>query len=229
MKRAKILIVDDEPRMRELTRLYLQSRFTVVEAGDGLAALRSLLTDHPDLILLDVMMPVLDGWETLRRVRQQSTVPVVMLTARGEVPDRVQGLRMGADDYIAKPFDGRELAARLDAVLRRTGAHSAVQTIIRRGNLVLHTAEWSVSWKGRPITLTPREFELLTVLATHPGQVWSRDKLLERIWSADYEGDNRTVDGHVRNLRDKLGDGASMIATVWGVGYKFVEVPPHPE
>ncbi len=226
MKRFRILVVDDEPRMRDLIRLYLQAKFQVLEAEDGLAALRALRVEEPDLILLDVMMPGLDGWEVLRRVREESAVPVILLTARGDVPDRVQGLRMGADDYIAKPFDGRELAARIQAVLRRTAGNRAeAAPVIVRGELAIHTEERRVRWRDRPLALTPKEFELLTLLASHPGQAFSRERLLDRIWGADYEGDIRTVDSHIKNLREKLGEGAAMITTVWGVGYRFVEEP----
>ncbi len=225
MKRPRILIVDDEPRMRDLIRLYLQTEFVVIEASDGSGALRTLSEQTPDLVVLDVMMPGMDGWAVLARVREQSPVPVIMLTARGEVPDRLQGLRMGADDYIAKPFDGRELVARIQAVLRRTAGTEAVQTTVKRGHLILNNRERTAEWKGEPVALTPKEFDLLVLLATHVGQAFPRERLLDRIWGADYEGDIRTVDSHIKNLREKLGDGAALIATVWGVGYRFVEAP----
>ncbi len=224
MKLRKVLIVDDEPRMRELIRLYLAPEFAVVEAGDGLEALRQLRAAEPDAILLDVMMPNVDGWETLKRIREESAVPVIMLTARGDVPDRVQGLRMGADDYIAKPFDGRELVARIQAVLRRASGEAEAMAPIRRGGLVIRPTERTAEYNGRPLALTPKEFDLLTLLASHPRQAFSRERLLDRIWGSDYRGDARTVDSHVKNLRDKLGEGAGLIATVWGVGYRFAEV-----
>jgi DNA-binding response OmpR family regulator len=148
-----------------------------------------------------------------------------MLTARGDVPDRIQGLRMGADDYIAKPFDGRELVARIQAVLRRTQGLTEGQTIIRRGPLAISTAERTASYAGRPLSLTPKEFDLLSLLAAHPGQAFPREKLLDRVWGADFEGDVRTVDSHIKNLREELGEGSAMIATVWGIGYRFVEEP----
>lgn len=225
MKRPKILVVDDEPRMRELIRLYLQADFTVAEAPDGLAALRQFAADEPDLVLLDVMMPGLDGWGVLSRLREESRVPVIMLTARGDVPDRVQGLRMGADDYVAKPFDGRELAARIHAVLRRAADQADLQPVLRRGDLVINPGDRVAAYQGKPLSLTPKEFDLLALLASHPGQAFPRERLLDRIWGADFEGDIRTVDSHVKNLREKLGPGAAAIATVWGVGYRFVEVP----
>jgi two-component system response regulator ResD len=220
-----ILIVDDEPRMRDLIRLYLQTEFAVAEAPDGLAALKALQSAEPALVLLDVMMPGLDGWATLQRIREESGTPVIMLTARGDVPDRIQGLRMGADDYIAKPFDGRELVARIQAVLRRTQGLTEGQTIIRRGPLAISTAERTASYAGRPLSLTPKEFDLLSLLAAHPGQAFPREKLLDRVWGADFEGDVRTVDSHIKNLREELGEGSAMIATVWGIGYRFVEEP----
>lgn len=223
MKRHRVLVVDDEPRMRELIRLYLASEFAVAEAADGLAALRHVRSEETDLVLLDLMMPHLDGWETLKRLREETAVPVIMLTARGDVPDRVQGLRMGADDYIAKPFDGRELAARVQALLRRSTGRTEAAIPVRRGELLLRAGDRIADYKGKPLTLTPKEFDLLVLLASHPGQAFSRERLLDRIWGPDYEGDARTVDSHVKNLREKLGEGSALIATVWGVGYRFVE------
>ena len=211
--------------MRDLIRLYLQTEFTVLEAEDGLAALRQITAEAPGLVLLDVMMPGLDGWGTLRRIREESATPVIMLTARGDVPDRVQGLRMGADDYVAKPFDGRELVARVQAVLRRTSSPAEGQMTIRRGALHISPEQRMATWKGRALSLTPKEFDLLTLLAAHPGQAFPRERLLDRVWGADFEGDIRTVDSHIKNLREELEDGAGMIATVWGIGYRFVEEP----
>lgn len=225
MTRLKILIVDDEPRMRDLIRLYLQAEFTVIEAKDGLDALRVLASEEPDLILLDVMMPQLDGWATLARIREDYRVPVIMLTARGDVPDRVQGLRLGSDDYVAKPFDGRELVARIQAVLRRTRGLTEGQSVIKRGGLVINTLERTATYKERSLSLTPKEYDLLTLLAAHPGQAMPRERLLDRVWGADFEGDIRTVDSHIKNLREELREGGGMIATVWGIGYRFVEDP----
>lgn len=223
MKRPTVLVVDDEQRMREMIKIYLQAEFEVCEAGDGLSALRQMRAVEPDLVLLDVMMPNLDGWETLKRLRETTSVPVIMLTARGDVPDRLQGLRMGADDYVAKPFDGRELAARIQAVLRRSSGQVEAAVPIRRGTLVIRPAERLVEYAGRSLTLTPKEFDLLALLASHPGQAFTRERLLDRIWEPDYEGDTRTVDSHIKNLREKLGEGAGLIVTVWGVGYRFAE------
>lgn len=224
MKRPKVLVVDDEPRMRELIRLYLAAEFAVCEAADGLAALRMWRSAEPDLVLLDVMMPNVDGWETLTRLREEAAIPVIMLTARGEVPDRVHGLRLGADDYLVKPFDGRELVARIHAVLRRATGQAEAEAPIRRGALVMRPAERTAEYAGRTLSLTPKEFDLLALLAAHAGQAFSRERLLDRIWGPAYAGDTRTVDSHIKNLREKLGDGASLILTVWGVGYRFGEV-----
>lgn len=223
MKRPAVLIVDDEARMRDLIRLYLQKDYRVLEAPDGLAAIRLMNLEHPDLVLLDVMMPGLDGMNVLARIREESGIPVIMLTARGDVPDRIQGLKSGADDYIAKPFDGMELVARIEAVLRRTSSLTEGQTVIRRGRLTINVQDRIASWKGQPLPLTPKEFDLLTLLAAHPGQAFPRERLLDRVWGTHYEGDTRTVDSHIKNLREKLREGAAMIATVWGVGYRFVE------
>lgn len=224
MKRPTVLLVDDEARMRELIRLYLQAEFRVVEATDGLAALSMVQSEEPDLILLDVMMPRLDGWAVLQRVREESAIPVIMLTARGDVPERVQALRMGADDYVPKPFDGRELAARIHAVLRRVQGRPDTLAPIRRGPLVIRLAQRRAEVDGKLLSLTPTEFDLLTLLASHPGQAFDRERLLDRIWGPDYEGDTRTVDSHVKNLREKLGGHSGLIATIWGVGYRFAEV-----
>lgn len=214
--------------MRDLISLYLRNEFEVSEAADGLEAIRLIPETDPDLILLDVMMPRLDGWSTLTRIREDFSVPVIMLTARGDVPDRVQGLRIGADDYMAKPFDGRELVARIQAVLRRTTDTVSVLTVIRRGSLTIHPEDRSAFWNGHLLPLTPKEFELLTLLANHPGQSFPRDRLLDRVWGPHYGGDTRTVDSHIKNLREKLRDGARLIGTVWGVGYRFLE-PPDPK
>ncbi|MFO7173779.1 MAG: response regulator transcription factor, partial [Bacillota bacterium] len=215
MRRHRILVVDDEHRMRELVRLYLAGAgYEVAEAADGREALDRLRREAFDLVILDLMLPGLDGWEVCRRLREESDLPVIMLTARGEVDDRVQGLRLGADDYIAKPFDGREVVARVEAVLRRSQPLAASDRPLRVGDLTIHPASRTVTWRGQPVHLTPREFDLLHLLAAHPGQVFTRERLLDRIWGPDFEGDPRTVDSHIKNLREKLGDGAALVVTV---------------
>lgn len=223
MSAGKIAVVDDEKLMRKLIGLYLQADFTVVEATDGWEALEVVQTEQPDLVLLDVMMPNLDGWETLKRIRDLSPVPVVMLTARSEVSDRIEGLSLGADDYIAKPFDGRELVARIQSVLRRSRRPADAEEIIA-GELVIRPGERRAEWRGQPLTLTLKEFDLLALLANHPGQTFTRDRLLARVWGADYDGGTRTVDSHIKNLRDKLGEGGRLLTTAWGVGYRFADV-----
>ncbi len=188
MGNKRVLIVDDEARMRELIRLYLQSQYAISEAADGEEAIQRIPSECPDLVLLDVMTPNLDGWATLERIRAESAVPVVMLTARGDTPDRVRGLRMGADDYIGKPFDGRELLARLQAVLRRSYKAGYEVEAITVGDLVMQPSARTTLWRGQEIPLTPKEFELLLLLASHPGQVFPRERLRDRIWELDHDG-----------------------------------------
>lgn len=224
MDNPPILVVDDEERMRELIRLYLQSDYTVIEASDGQEALDRFRSESPVVVLLDVMMPKMDGWATLEQIRSESAVPVVMLTARGDTPDRVQGLRMGADDYIGKPFDGRELLARLQAVLRRSYKTGNSVGAITVGDLVVSPDARMALWQGQALPLTPKEFELLLILAAHPGQVFPRERLRDRLWGPNHGGGNRALDSHIKNLRDKLGAGGRLITTVWGVGYRFAEV-----
>lgn len=221
-----VLVVDDEQRMRDLVRLYLtRAGWHVDEAANGREALAKVARHPYSLIVLDLMMPELDGWEVCRRVRQTSQVPILMLTARNEVTDRVLGLQMGADDYLAKPFDPRELVARVQAILRRAGAEAeAGAGAVRRGELTIDPLTRRVTFRDQEVALTPKEFDLLLYLARHPGRVFSREQLLEQVWGIDFYGETRTVDSHVKNLREKLGGpevGKSLIATVWGVGYKF--------
>lgn len=226
----RILVADDEAPTRELLRLYLgRAGYAVDEAADGLTALRLLQERDYDLVVLDRLMPGLDGAEVCRRLRAAGArTGVLMLTALGEVQDRLEGLEVGADDYLPKPYDPREVVARVQAILRRTGARADEPgTRLSRGELVIFPARREVTWRGRPLTLTPKEFDLLLHLARHPGRVFSRDQLLEQIWGYDYEGDTRTVDSHVKNLREKLGpDGKALVVTVWGLGYKLETPPP---
>jgi two-component system response regulator ResD len=218
----RVLIVDDEAPMRELVRLYLErAGFQVSEASGGREALAKLAKESVDLVVLDLMMDDLDGWEVCRRIRAESELPILMLTARGETFDRVAGLEMGADDYLVKPFDGRELVARCNAILRRGRPQPEEGTRIRRGPLLIDEGSRTASLNGRPLPLTPKEFDLLLLLASHPGQVFSRDRLLDAVWGYDFAGAPRSVDTHVKNLREKLGDAAGLIQTVWGHGYRF--------
>ncbi|MGQ9558545.1 MAG: response regulator transcription factor [Desulfurispora sp.] len=224
-----ILIADDEEKIRQLVKMYLQKEgFAVAEAPDGPAALEMLQQTRFDLLILDIMLPGIDGWEICRRVRAGSDLPIIMLTARDDEIDRVLGLEMGADDYVTKPFSPRELVARVKAVLRRSrpsagAAKAAADTILQTGPLIVDPAGRTATAHGQPLQLTPREFELLCYLAAHPGRAFSREQLLQSVWGYDYYGDSRTVDTHVGRLRDKLEPFglAAMIATVRGVGYKF--------
>lgn len=225
----RILVVDDEAPMRALLRLFLeQNGFAVSEAEDGHAALARARAEQPDLILLDIMMPGLDGWQVCRMLREESDVPIIMLTARDDIRDRVAGLDAGADDYLVKPFAEEELMARIRAVLRRAkkgGERFAA------GPLVVDLRAREAYCHGRRLALTPKEFDLLGLLARHPGQVFDREQLIERVWGWDYEGDMRTVDTHVKALRAKLADAGCcrhLIETVRGVGYRFAPATARP-
>jgi DNA-binding response OmpR family regulator len=227
----RVLVVDDEDRIRGIVRRYLESDgFDVAEAGDGEAALRRARDWHPDLVVLDVMMPGSDGLEVLRRLRTESDVYVILLTARSEEVDKLVGLSVGADDYVTKPFSPRELVARIKAVLRR--GHGAPAGDVRErfvfGTLVIDVDGREVERDGAPIELSTLEFDLLLALARSPGRALTRRQLLERVWGWDFYGDERVVDVHVRSIRKALGDSAEapeLIGTVRGVGYKFLGVP----
>ncbi len=222
-----ILVVDDEPNIIELARLYLEKEgFRVAEAGGGEEALRLFEEMSPALIVLDIMIPEPDGWEVCRRIRSRSSLPIIMLTAREDEVDKVVGLELGADDYLTKPFSPRELVARVKAVLRRSRPASESQEVLHAGDLVIDASRRKVMQGEEEIDLTPREFDLLYTLALNRGIVMSRERLLERVWGYDYFGDTRTVDVHIRHMREKLGEDSSnprYVETVWGVGYKFRE------
>jgi len=219
----KILVVDDDENIVELISLYLRKEgFTVIAARDGGEALRKIAEQDPDLVLLDIMMPVKDGWEVCREIRQHYRAAVIMLTARGEAYDKILGLELGADDYITKPFNPRELVARVKAVLRRSRRENESSRRLHYRDLIIDLGEFAVFREGRPLSLTRKELELLWLLAGEPNRVFSREQLLSQIWGYDYTGDTRTVDTHIKRLRRKLGVGKSWrIGTVWGVGYKF--------
>lgn len=228
----RILVVDDEEKIRSIVRMYFTKEgFTVLEAADGEKALELLRKEKFDLIILDIMMPGVDGWAVCRDVRARSSVPIIMLTARGEEVDRIVGLEMGADDYVVKPFSPRELLARVKAVLRRTARDgddnqskkedpgAAVKKIVE-----INTETRSVTVCGHPVSLTVKEFDLIHFMSRYPGRAYTRDELLQGVWGFDYYGDTRTVDTHINRLRDKLTkvpDCPEIIRTVWGVGYKF--------
>ena len=218
---SKLLIVDDDISLRKLVRTYGEvEHYECDEAADGLAALEKLQNDNFDLVILDVMMPGLDGFETLERIRKISEIPVIMLTARNEEYDKLTGFGLGVDDYVSKPFSPKELMARVGAVLKRNGKKKSVLSYQYK-ELEIHPDSRIASISGKELILAPKEFDLLLELAKNPGTVMRRDKLLQDVWGYSYCGDGRTVDTHVKSVRDRLGPYRSMIQTVWGVGYKF--------
>jgi len=221
---ATILVVDDKRSIVELATLYLANEgFQVLSAFDGINALEKIEQHKPDLVLLDIMLPQVDGWEVCRRLRQAgNNVPVIMLTARADDVDKIVGLELGADDYVTKPFNPRELVARVKAVLRRYGVAMTKAPLIRLGNLEIDQNRREASVNGQPLDLRPKEFDLLVTFAENPGLVLSRDQLLNRVWGYDYYGDTRTVDVHVAHLRDKLANSNVVIETIRGIGYKLV-------
>lgn len=226
-KQQTVLIADDEPQIREILSIYFKKEgFKVIEAADGAEALVQVQAGKSDIILLDIMMPVLDGLEVCKQVRKISDIPIIMLTAKDSDDDRILGLEIGADDYISKPFNTREVVARVKAVLRRTNASMSSQNkqVLEYPNLMINLSEYRVVAFGREITFTAKEMELLWCLASNPGIVFSRNQLLEKIWGYTYYGDTRTVDTHIKRVRHKLDippDSTWDIMTVWGVGYKF--------
>lgn len=233
MEKQKILIVDDDENIAELISLYLTKEcFDTQIAYDGKSALELAATYNPDLILLDIMLPDIDGYEVCREIRKNRQLPIIMLSAKGEVFDKVLGLKLGADDYIVKPFDSNELVARVRAVLRRTNQIPEVSLVTVSSNhqgefveydgLLVNLTTFTVIFEGKPVDMPPKELELLYFLASKPNQVFTRDQLLDRLWDYEYMGDSRTVDVHIKRLREKLNDNHNWsIATVWGKGYKF--------
>ena len=225
MTDIKIMVVDDDQNIGELLRLYLEKEgFTAVVMPDGEAALAAFDAEKLDLILLDVMMPRLDGWQVCREIRKKSQCPIIMVTAKGEVFDRVLGLELGADDYIVKPFETKEVIARIKAVLRRSGINDARRArVVEYEGLSINMETYELRVGGKVIDTPPKEMELIYHLASNPNRVYTRDQLLDEVWGFEYYGDSRTVDVHVKRLREKL-DGVSdqwNLKTVWGVGYKF--------
>lgn len=225
MANKKVLIVDDDTNICELLRLYLEKNgFDTVIANDGEAAIVKFNVEEPDIILLDIMLPKLDGWQVCRTIRKNSTVPIIMLTAKGETFDKILGLDLGADDYVTKPFDSKEVVARVKAVLRRSaGGDENAEKIVKYDKLVINLTNYELIVDGKQIDTPPKELELIYHLASNPNRVFSRDQLLDEVWGFEYYGDSRTVDVHVKRLREKL-EGVSdqwSIKTVWSVGYKF--------
>lgn len=225
MANTKILVVDDDNNICELLRLYLEKEgWDVVVAHDGLVALDKFEKEKPDLIVLDIMMPELDGWQVCRRIRKDSTCPIIMLTAKGDVYDRILGLELGADDYVIKPFEANEMVARIKAVLRRTASsETKTVTTVAYDNLSINMENFELRIKGKLVDAPPKEMELLFHLASHPNRAYTRDQLLDEVWGFEFSGESRTVDVHVKRLREKL-EGVSdkwELKTVWGIGYKF--------
>ena len=226
MDNKKILIVDDDVNICELLRLYLEKDgFNTLVANDGSQALQMAQINNPDLILLDIMLPLLDGWQVCREIRKTSNVPIIMLTAKGETFDKVLGLELGADDYVTKPFDTKEVVARIKAVLRRISDADKANGIkeVRYENLRINLTNYELVVNGKQIDTPPKELELIYHLASNPNRVYTRDQLLDEVWGFDYYGDSRTVDVHVKRLREKLENISEKwsLKTVWGVGYKF--------
>jgi len=226
MQKGKIMVADDDKNIVELLRLYLEKEdFAVIIANDGEEALTKFTPEAPDIVLLDIMMPKLDGWQVLREIRKKSNVPIIMLTAKGETFDKVLGLELGADDYVVKPFDSKEIVARIKAVLRRTGKTNEGNDTkeVSYDKLVVNMTKYELKVDGRAVDTPPKELELLFHLAGNPNRVYTRDQLLDEVWGFEYYGDSRTVDVHIKRLREKL-EGVSdkwTLKTVWGVGYKF--------
>lgn len=226
IKMLKILIVDDDTNISELISLYLvKEGYETREVADGRQALEVFEEYQPDLVLLDIMLPSVDGYDICKEIRRTSHTPIIMLTAKGEVFDKVLGLELGADDYIVKPFDPKELMARVKVVLRRhmrPAKQEEPKNRIVLDNLIIDKDNYSVTFEGQLVELPPKELEVLYFLASHPKQVFTREQLLDKIWGYDFVGDTRTVDVHIKRLRDKFeGDHEWNIKTVWGVGYKF--------
>ena len=222
---TKILVVDDDENICELLRLYLEKDgFETITVNNGIKAVEAEGKFLPDLILLDIMLPGLDGWQVCREIRKSSDVPIIMLTAKGETFDRILGLELGADDYVSKPFDTKEVIARIKAVLRRSNTADGKDVKeVRFENLTINLTNYELIVNGTQVDTPPKELELIYHLASNPNRVYTRDQLLDEVWGFDYYGDSRTVDVHVKRLREKL-EGVSQrwsLKTVWGVGYKF--------
>lgn len=222
MEKLKILVVDDESRMRKLVKDFLvKSGYEVLEAADGSEAVDTFFNQQDiALIVLDVMMPRMDGWQACREIRSYSKVPIIMLTAKGDERDELQGFQLGVDEYISKPFSPKILVARIEAILRRTN-QAAAEECLKIGGIEIDKTAHMVSIDGQPVDLSYKEFELLTYFAENKGIALSREKILNNVWNYDYFGDARTIDTHVKKLRSKMGEKGDCIKTIWGLGYKF--------
>ena len=223
---TKILVVDDDRNICELLKLYLENDgYTVFVANDGQEAVEMFQSKAPELVLLDIMLPKMDGWQVCREIRKKSSVPIIMITAKGDTFDKVLGLELGADDYIVKPFDTKEVVARIKAIARRVSAAPAETEVreVRYDKLSVNMTRYELRVNGKVVDTPPKELELLFYLASNPNRVYTRDQLLDEVWGFEYYGDSRTIDVHIKRLREKL-EGVSdkwALKTVWGVGYKF--------
>lgn len=223
-KQIKVLVIEDDPYICELIILYAEKNgYIVSTANDGMTGLEMFYDCSPDLVILDIMMPEMDGWEVCKEIRRFDKTPIIMLTGKGESYDKLKGFNLGADDYIVKPFDPNELMARINAVLRRAYPMLGTNEIIELPELKINLQHYKVTYKKQEIVLPPKEMELLYFLTSHSNQVFTRQQLLEKIWGLDYEGDPRTVDVHIKRIRDKLGNANAYwrVTTIRGVGYKF--------
>ena len=223
MNLNKVLIVDDDAHIAELIRLYVEKDgFEAITASNGREALQKFKEDAPSIVVLDIMMPEMDGWQVCREIRRISNIPIIMLTAKGETFDKVLGLELGADDYMVKPFEPKELIARIKAVLRRSVQREEVNEIVEYRDLTINITDYTVNYKGNKIEMPPKEIELIYYLASHPQKVFTRQQLLEQVWGFEYYGDSRTVDVHIKRIREKIGKSDFWnIKTVWSIGYKF--------
>ena len=226
MTNGKILIVDDNKNICDLLRMYLEKEeFTVAIVNNGLDAVSKFNEWNPDMVLLDIMLPGMDGWQVCREIRKTSDKPIIMITAKDETFDKVLGLELGADDYITKPFEAKEVVARIKAVLRRSngGTKKADQKIVSYDKLTINLSNYEMIVNGKAVDTPPKELELIYFLASHPDQVFTRDQLLDQVWGFEYYGDSRTVDVHIKRIRDKLRDVSKEweLRTIWTVGYKF--------
>lgn len=221
--KKKIMVVDDDPNILNLMKIYIEhAHYQVIPVIDSTKAIQLFKIEMPDVVLLDIMMPQINGFELLTELRKFSNIPVIMLSAKGETVDKVKGLELGADDYLVKPVDPTELMARIKAVFRRYTANSEDSRILELPDLLIDLGRFTVTCQGEPVVMPPKELELLFLLASHPNQVFTREQLLDRVWGFDYVGESRTVDVHIKRLREKLPEhDAWEIKTVWGVGYKF--------
>ncbi len=219
---AKLLLIDDDPQIRRLIKTFAENEGHIcTEAENGAIGLQKFKESDFDIVILDVMMPVMDGWDTLSKIREISNIPVILLTARGEEYDRLFGFGLGADDFVPKPFSSLELLARVKALLKRSKIHEKESTELTFGSLSINEISRTVKIDSEKISLTPKEYDLLLYLSKHPNQVFSREQLLNNVWGYDFFGDARTVDTHIKSLRDRIKKYRGCIVTVWGVGYRF--------